>query len=119
MTRASGMGHAVDSVHPTVEGRPRHVLRLFVAGETPHGQRATRNLRVLCGKVFGSDYDLDIIDILREPDAAEAHRIMATPTLIKLCPLPRRILIGDMSDTTRVLHGLDLPAHLPDAGELA
>ena len=83
-------------------------LMLYVTGQTPNSQRAIANMRRVCEEELGGEYDLVIIDVLERPQLAEDERILATPTLIKELPLPLRRVIGDLSDTDKVLLGLDL-----------
>ena len=71
-------------------------------------RRAITNLRRICEKELGTDYELVIIDVLERPQVAEDEKILATPTLIKELPLPVRRIIGDLSDTKQVLLGLEL-----------
>lgn len=85
-----------------------HILRLFVTGRTPKSERAIANLQHLCEEQLTGRYRIEIIDVLERPDLAEKERIMATPTLIKELPPPIRRIIGDLTDTERVLLGLDL-----------
>ena len=86
-------------------------LRLFVTGRSANSLRALHNLRILCERELKSRYELDVVDILEDPQSAEDSRILATPTLLKLWPPPKRIIIGDLSDYEKVLIGLDLPAN--------
>lgn len=95
----------------------RYVLKLYVTGHTSRTDAAIRNLRQICERDLGSEYDLQVIDVLEHPQLAEDERILATPTLIKSLPLPVRRVIGDLSRTDRVLLGLDLhPRGRGDAG---
>src|SRR4051812_31132773 len=87
---------------------PKFVFKLFVMGQSPRSQRAVANLRRLCEDELRDTYDLDVIDVLERPQAAEDARILATPTLVKELPLPARRVIGDLSDPEQVLLGLDL-----------
>jgi circadian clock protein KaiB len=87
---------------------PKFVFKLFVTGQSPRSQRAVANLRRLCEEELRDAYDLDVIDVLERPQAAEDARILATPTLVKEFPLPARRVIGDLSDPGQVLLGLDL-----------
>jgi len=80
----------------------RYVLRLYVTGTTLHGTRAIVNARRIC------EEHLEIVDISKHPTLAESEQIIAAPTLIKKLPLPLRRFIGDMSQTERILLGLDL-----------
>lgn len=86
----------------------RYVLRLYVSGTTPRSMRAVVNVRRLCEEHLRGRYDLEVIDILRNPKLAEGEQIIAAPTLIKKLPPPLRRFIGDMSQTERILLGLDL-----------
>lgn len=88
----------------------RYVLKLYVTGHTSRTDAAVRNLRRICERDLGSEYDLEIIDVLEHPQLAEDERILATPTLIKALPPPMRRVIGDLSSMDRVLLGLDLHA---------
>lgn len=86
----------------------RYVLRLYITGTTPHSARAIINTRKICEEHLQGRYDLEVIDISQHPTLAEGEQIIAAPTLIKKLPLPLRRLIGDMSQTERILLGLDL-----------
>ena len=86
----------------------RYFLRLFVTGTTPHSSRAIVNIRKICEEHLKGRYDLEIVDISRNAKLAEGEQIIAAPTLIKKLPLPLRRFIGDMSQTKRILLGLDL-----------
>lgn len=85
--------------------------RIYVVGHRPSSRVAMVNLRALCEARVPGDYELEVIDVLHEPDRAEVARIMATPTVLKLAPLPRRRVIGDLSDSDLAAIALDLPAH--------
>ena len=86
----------------------RYVLRLYVTGNTPRAMRAVVNIRKICEEHLEGRYDLEVIDISRHPTLAEGEQIIAAPTLIKKLPQPLRRFIGDMSQTERILLGLDL-----------
>lgn len=88
--------------------KARYVLRLYTTGATPNSITAIRNLRNICDEYLLGRYDLEVIDVFQQPHLAKGEKIIAAPTLIKKLPLPLRRLIGDMSDTKRVLIGLDL-----------
>ncbi|GFO57238.1 KaiB 1 [Geomonas sp. Red276] len=92
----------------------KYRLKLFVTGQTSRSSRAIANLRRICEHELGTEYELNIIDVLERPQSAEDERILATPTLIKEFPLPVRRIIGDLADTEQVLLGLELP---PRGGE--
>ena len=87
----------------------KHILKLYVTGETANSQKAIGNLKnILNEPSLEGKYELEIIDILRHPQLAEDERIVATPVLIKKLPPPLRKIIGDLSDKEKVLLGLDL-----------
>lgn len=86
----------------------RHVLRLFVSGATPRSTRAIANLRRILEQALPGRYDLAVIDIYQDAQAARDHQVVAAPTLVKLAPEPVRRIIGDLSDEARVLRGLGL-----------
>ncbi len=90
-------------------GTARYVLRLYVTGTTRHSTRAIVNIRKICEEHLQGRYELEIVDISQHPTLVEGEQIIAAPTLIKKLPLPLRRFIGDMSQTERILLGLDLP----------
>ena len=94
-----------------------YVLKLYIAGTTPRSQAAVRNLKRICDEDLQGLYELDIIDIYQQPTMAKGEQIIAAPTLIKKLPLPLRKLVGDMSDTDRVLVGLDIRKRKTDTKE--
>lgn len=85
-----------------------YLLRLYVTGMTPRSQAAILNINALCEKNLKNRYDLQVIDISRQPELAQADQIVAAPTLIKKLPLPIRKFIGDMSKTEKILLGLEI-----------
>ncbi len=87
-----------------------YVLRLYITGNTPHSQRAIVNIRKICEEHLQGRYELEVVDIFQHPTLAEGEQIIAAPTLIKKLPLPLRRFIGDLSQTERILFGLDLRA---------
>ena len=89
------------------------LLRLYVAGHTPRSEYAIANLRRICEEALPGQYELVIVDVLECPQLAEAEKILATPTLIRLSPPPLRRVVGDLASTEKVLLGLELP---PSAG---
>jgi len=99
------------AVKPAAVERPNAVkyrLRLFVTGTTPKSARAIQNIRTICEQHLQGRYDLEVIDIYQHPERVKADQIVVTPTLVKQFPLPLRKLIGDLSDTARVLAALDI-----------
>ena len=85
-----------------------YVLRLYVAGTTSKSIRAVANIKEICESSLKNRYDLEVIDIYQQPVLLKGEQIIAAPTLVKQLPLPLRKFIGDMSDTGRILVGLDL-----------
>jgi circadian clock protein KaiB len=88
----------------------RYVLRLYITGTTRHSLRAIVNIRKICEEHLQGRYELEIVDISARRTLVEGEQIIAAPTLIKQLPLPLRRFIGDMSQTERILLGLDLRA---------
>lgn len=83
-------------------------LRLYITGKNPHSQRALANLKNVCEEYLKERHELEVIDIYQRPNLAKSEQIIAAPTLIKVLPHPLRRIIGDLSDTGRLLIGLDL-----------
>jgi circadian clock protein KaiB len=83
-------------------------LRLYVAGQTPKCIAAFANLKKLCEERLGGNYSIEVIDLLKKPQLASGDQILAIPTLVRRLPPPMKKIIGDLSDTERVLVGLDL-----------
>jgi circadian clock protein KaiB len=83
-------------------------LRLYVAGESPKSLEAFRNLTKLCETHLASRYEIEVVDLLEHPRLARGDEIIAIPTLVRKLPSPMRKIIGDLSDTDRVLVGLQL-----------
>lgn len=95
-----------DAIHDASE--ERYLLRLYVAGATPRSTRAIVNIKKICEEYLKGRYELEVIDIYQQPVLAKGEQIIAAPTLIKKIPAPLRKFIGDMSNTERILVGLDL-----------
>jgi circadian clock protein KaiB len=93
------------------QDRKQYVLRLYVKGSTTRSVRAISSLEDICQHELQGRYQLEIIDIKEHPELAKGEDIIAAPTLIKMCPLPLRRLIGDLSDKEKVLVGLGLRSH--------
>jgi circadian clock protein KaiB len=83
-------------------------LKLFVTGASPNSAKAINNLKNICEHYIDSKYDLEIIDVYQQPLKAKEEQIIALPMLLKFFPLPVKKLIGDLSDTAKVLKGLGL-----------
>ncbi len=83
-------------------------LRLYVAGTSPKALTAFKNLKVICEQHLSGRYQLEVVDLLKNPGLAAGDQIIAVPTLVRRLPPPMRKIIGDLSNTERVLIGLDL-----------
>jgi circadian clock protein KaiB len=83
-------------------------LRLYIAGQSPRSIQAFRNLKELCETHLAGRYEIEIVDLLENPRLARGDQIVAVPTLVRKLPEPVRKVIGDLSNTDRVLVGLDL-----------
>jgi circadian clock protein KaiB len=90
------------------EGLDFWQLRLYVAGQTPKSLTAFANLKKICEEHLAGKYRIEIIDLLENPLLAKGDQILAIPTLVRKLPEPVRKIIGDLSNTERVLVGLDL-----------
>src|SRR3984957_17296537 len=90
-------------------------LRLYVAGQTPRSQAAISNLRKICEQYTDIPYRVEVIDLAKNPALARDHQILAIPTLVRSLPVPIRKIIGDLSDTERVVVGLDILGTRPKA----
>lgn len=93
---------------PANAGSSLYILRLYIAGRTPRSVDAITNIKKICEEHLQGRYELEVIDLYQQPQLAQGEQIIAVPTLIKKLPLPLRRIIGDMSNTERVLVGLDL-----------
>lgn len=87
---------------------PEYVLRLFVCGLTPRSQRAIDNLQQICERYLAGRHSIEVVDLYQAPGVARDEQIIATPTLLKVLPLPSRRVIGDLSQVEKVLRGLDI-----------
>lgn len=86
----------------------RYILRLYVSGSSARSLRAVSNLKKICDEHLPQDYDLEVIDIYKNPAAAREEQIVAAPTLVKRLPKPLRKFVGDLSNTQKILVGLDI-----------
>jgi len=93
----------------------RFMLRLYVAGQTPKSLAAFANLRKICETHLAGRYEIEVIDLLERPQLARGDEIVAIPTLLRKLPQPITKVIGDQSDTERVLVGLQLIARPSEA----
>jgi len=95
----------------------RYVLKLYVTGMTPRSTDAVAMIKSICHELLAGRYDLDVVDLYEHPEAASQQQIVAAPTLVRETPMPRRLLVGNLSDRARVLRGLGLPQTAEAAGE--
>ncbi len=86
----------------------KYILRLYVAGQTPKSIAAFNNLKKICEEHMAGKYRIEVVDLLKNPQLAKGDQIFAIPTLVRRLPPPLRKIIGDLSNTERVLVGLDL-----------
>jgi circadian clock protein KaiB len=96
------------SVQDTTTPPHAFVLRLYVAGQTPKSIVAFRNLKNICEQYLAGLFQIEVIDLLENPTLAAGDQILAIPTLVRRLPQPVMRIIGDLSNTERVLVGLDL-----------
>ncbi|QPP07466.1 circadian clock protein KaiB [Streptomyces bathyalis] len=86
-----------------------YAFRLFVAGQSERSSAAESNLRALAETRLPGGYEMEVVDVVDRPGLAEEQRILATPTVVRLRPLPQLRVVGDLSDPPRVANALDLP----------
>jgi circadian clock protein KaiB len=99
---------AADKKTAIAEETARWDLRLYVAGQTPRAVTAFANLKRICDEHVPGRYNIEVVDLLKNPQLAKGDQIVAVPTLVRKLPEPVRKIIGDLSDNVRVLVGLDL-----------
>lgn len=88
--------------------KEKYVLRLYVTGMTARSTAAIKNIKAICEEHLPGRYELEIVDVYQQPDLAKGEQVIAAPTLIKKLPMPLRRFIGDLSQTDKILVGLDL-----------
>ena len=88
--------------------RAAYCFQLYVTGSSPRSLKAISNLKRLCEEYLQGDYDLEVIDMYKNPNVARAEQIVAAPTLIKRLPAPLRRFVGDLSNTKKLLIGLNI-----------
>jgi circadian clock protein KaiB len=88
--------------------RAKYILRLYVTGSSGRSLQAVQNLKKICEEHLPEDYDLEVIDIYKNPEAAREEQIIVAPTLVKKLPKPLRKFVGDLSNTKKILVGLDI-----------
>jgi circadian clock protein KaiB len=99
---------SVMSAAKAKEAKDLWQLRLYIAGQTPKSVAAFANLKVICEEHLCGKYTIEVVDLLENPKLARGDQIVAIPTLVRKLPQPLRKIIGDLSNTERVLIGLDL-----------
>ena len=90
------------------DGSSQWNLRLYVAGQTPRSISAFQNLKNICEEYLKGQYHIEVVDLMENPTLARGDQILAIPTLVRKLPQPIRKIIGDLSNTERVLVGLDI-----------
>ena len=108
MSKENGIKSATDAFEKALNEPNVYVLKLFVSGMTPSSLKAVQNIRALCETHLAGRYELDVIDIYQHPELGKQEQVIAAPTLIKKLPQPLRQFIGDLSDTEKILVGLNL-----------
>ena len=107
----SKLRNATEAFEEALKGsalkRAKYILRLYVSGSSARSLRAVHNLKKICEEHL-PDYDLEVIDIYENPTAAREEQIIAAPTLVKKLPRPLRKFVGDLSNTQKILVGLDI-----------
>jgi circadian clock protein KaiB len=93
---------------PVTTEKDKWILRLYVAGQTPKAITAFTNLKKICEEKLEGKFSIEVIDLLKNPQLGAEDQILALPTLVRKLPVPVRKIIGDLSNTERVLVGLDL-----------
>jgi circadian clock protein KaiB len=104
----SATGAFEDALNRKVLKRAKYILRLYVSGSSARSLKAVYNLKKICEEHLPEDYDLEVIDIYKNPTAAREEQIIAAPTLVKELPTPLRKFVGDLSNTQKILVGLDI-----------
>ena len=102
------MSKSLPARDPIEDDSKEWELRLYVAGQTPKSIAAFNNLRKVCEEHLAGKYRIEVVDLLKNPQLAEGDQIVAIPTLVRTLPSPVRKIIGDLSNTERVLVGLQL-----------
>lgn len=106
------IGESVQKSKPRARSQQRtqktYELRLYVAGQTPKSLAAFANLKKICEEHLAGQYHIEVIDLLKKPQLASGDQILAIPTLVRKLPSPIKKIIGDLSNTERVLVGLDI-----------
>jgi circadian clock protein KaiB len=96
------------NAYSEVDEEEKYILRLFITGASPNSVRAVGNIREFCEHYLKNKYELEIIDVHQQPEIAQEEQLLALPLLIRKFPSPEKRLIGDMSDTQKILKGLGM-----------
>jgi circadian clock protein KaiB len=104
----SNLQQQLGTTAPVTASSDTFLLRLYIAGQTPKCVRAFENLKRLCEEHLAGRYHIEMVDLLQNPQLARGDQILAVPTLVRRLPEPMKKIIGDLSNTERVLVGLDL-----------
>ncbi len=102
------MGAKATKTRAAAKRRKTYHFKLYVSGATARSTKAITNLKTICDKHLAGQYELEVIDIYQQPHKAYTEQIVAAPTLVKQLPFPLRRFIGDLSDTERLLAGLEI-----------
>lgn len=107
---SAGLDQTLTQFESMVVGlvQPSYVFRLYVSGNSSRSVLAIANIRRICDRYLPERYELDVIDIYQQPDATRTAQVIAVPTLIKELPFPPQRFVGDMSNTERIVIGLNL-----------
>jgi len=97
---------------PSISVSNKYILRLYIAGQTRNAITALNNIKAICKEQLKNKFRIEVIDLLKNPHLGRDEQILAIPTLQRKLPLPVRVIIGDLSNTERVLVGLDLKRHI-------
>jgi circadian clock protein KaiB len=87
-----------------------YVLCLYIAGMSPRSTLAVERIRAICERFLAGRYELTVTDLYLQPEEAQRSQVVVAPTLVKQCPSPMRLFVGDMADEKRILRGLDIAA---------
>jgi circadian clock protein KaiB len=107
-TNSHSLAQTGEKTAPRKAASSCYILKLYVAGQLPKSVDAFANIKRICEENLQGRYELDVIDLYQQPQLAKGEQVIAVPTLIKKLPPPLRRIIGDMSNTERVLVGLDI-----------
>jgi circadian clock protein KaiB len=112
MKKKAGLKTRRRKKSPAKAKKDKWILRLYVAGRTSKAIIAFNNLKLVCEEQLKGNYRIEVIDLLKNPQLGRDDQILAIPTLVRKLPVPMRRIIGDLSNTERLLVGLDLKKHM-------